>query len=157
MQRFKITAEGYENMKNELYLLVNVERPSVSKAIGEAIELGDLSENAEYTSAKEKQVLIENKIALLNERLSNADVIDLKTLVNDGTVKFGMTVTLVDEDTEKKVKYQLVSEFESDIDKNKLSVESPLGRALLGKKVDDEIELKIGSNIKTYLIENIEC
>lgn len=157
MQRFKITAEGYENMKKELYLLVNVERPSVSKAIGEAIELGDLSENAEYTSAKEKQVLIENKIALLNERLSNADVIDLKTLVNDGTVKFGMTVTLVDEDTEKKVKYQLVSEFESDIDKNKLSVESPLGRALLGKKVDDEIELKIGSNIKTYLIENIEC
>ena len=157
MQRFKITAEGYENMKNELYLLVNVERPSVSKAIGEAIELGDLSENAEYTTAKEKQVLIENKIALLNERLSNADIIDLKTLVNDGTVKFGMTVTLVDEDTEKKVKYQLVSEFESDIDKNKLSVESPLGRALLGKKVDDEIELKIGSNIKTYLIENIEC
>lgn len=144
-------------MKKELYLLVNVERPSVSKAIGEAIELGDLSENAEYTSAKEKQVLIENKIALLNERLSNADVIDLKTLVNDGTVKFGMTVTLVDEDTERKVKYQLVSEFESDIDKNKLSVESPLGRALLGKKVDDEIELKIGSNIKTYLIENIEC
>ena len=157
MQRFKITAEGYENMKKELYLLVTVERPSVSKAIGEAIELGDLSENAEYTSAKEKQVLIENKIALLNERLSNADVIDLKTLVNDGTVKFGMTVTLVDEDTERKVKYQLVSEFESDIDKNKLSVESPLGRALLGKKVDDEIELKIGSNIKTYLIENIEC
>ena len=157
MQRFKITAEGYENMKNELYLLVNVERPSVSKAIGEAIELGDLSENAEYTTAKEKQVLIENKIALLNERLSNADIIDLKTLVNDGTVKFGMTVTLVDEDTEKKVKYQLVSEFESDIDKNKLSVESPLGRALLSKKVDDEIELKIGSNIKTYLIENIEC
>ncbi len=157
MQRFKITAEGYENMKKELYLLVNVERPSVSKAIGEAIELGDLSENAEYTSAKEKQVLIENKIALLNERLSNADVIDLKTLVNDGTVKFGMTVTLVDEDTERKVKYQLVSEFESDIDKNKLSVESPLGRALLSKKVDDEIELKIGSNIKTYLIENIEC
>ena len=157
MQRFKITAEGYENMKKELYLLVNVERPSVSKAIGEAIELGDLSENAEYTSAKEKQVLIENKIALLNERLSNADIIDLKTLVNDGTVKFGMTVTLVDEDTERKVKYQLVSEFESDIDKNKLSVESPLGRALLGKKVDDEIELRIGSNIKTYLIENIEC
>ena len=157
MQRFKITAEGYENMKKELYLLVNVERPSVSKAIGEAIELGDLSENAEYTSAKEKQVLIENKIALLNERLSNADVIDLKTLVNDGTVKFGMTVTLVDEDTERKVKYQLVSEFESDIDKNKLSVESPLGRALLNKKVDDEIELRIGSNIKTYLIENIEC
>lgn len=157
MQRFKITAEGYENMKKELYLLVNVERPSVSKAIGEAIELGDLSENAEYTSAKEKQVLIENKIALLNERLSNADVIDLKALVNDGTVKFGMTVTLVDEDTERKVKYQLVSEFESDIDKNKLSVESPLGRSLLSKKVDDEIELKIGSNIKTYLIENIEC
>ena len=157
MQRFKITAEGYENMKKELYLLVNVERPSVSKAIGEAIELGDLSENAEYTSAKEKQVLIENKIALLNERLSNADVIDLKTLVNDGTVKFGMTVTLVDEDTERKVKYQLVSEFESDIDKNKFFVESPLGRALLSKKVDDEIELKIGSNIKTYLIENIEC
>mgnify|MGYP004675378519 CR=1 FL=1 len=157
MQRFKITAEGYENMKKELYLLVNVERPSVSKAIGEAIELGDLSENAEYTSAKEKQVLIENKIALLNERLSTADVIDLKTLVNDGTVKFGMTVTLVDEDTERKVKYQLVSEFESDIDKNKLSVESPLGRALLNKKVDDEIELRIGSNIKTYLIENIEC
>ena len=157
MQRFKITAEGYENMKKELYLLVNVERPSVSKAIGEAIELGDLSENAEYTSAKEKQVLIENKIALLNERLSNADVIDLKTLVNDGIVKFGMTVTLVDEDTERKVKYQLVSEFESDIDKNKLSVESPLGRALLGKKADDEIELKIGNNIKTYLIENIEC
>lgn len=157
MQRFKITAEGYENMKKELYLLVNVERPSISKAIGEAIELGDLSENAEYTSAKEKQVLIEHRIVLLNERLSNADVVDLKTLVNDGTAKFGMTITLVDEDTEKEVKYQLVSEFESDIDKNKLSVESPLGRALLGKKVDDEIELRIGNNIKTYLIENIEC
>lgn len=157
MQRFKITKEGYEGIKSELNLLVNVERPEVSKAIGEAIELGDLSENAEYSSAKEKQVFIENRIALLNEILSNADVVDLKTLVNSGTVQFGMTVTLVDEDTERKVVYQLVGEFESDIDKNKLSMESPLGRALLDKRIDDEVELRVGNNIKTYLIENIEC
>jgi transcription elongation factor GreA len=157
MQRFKITKEGYEKIKNELNFLINVERPNISKAIGEAIELGDLSENAEYSSAKEKQGIVESKIALLNERLSNADIIDLNSLVNTGIVQFGATVTLVDEDTERKVKYQLVGEFESDIDQNKLSIESPLGKALMDKKIDDEIELRIGSNIKTYLIENIEC
>ena len=152
-----LTASGLKEIQDELDELKNVKRPEVITALKEARALGDLSENAEYSSAKEKQVLIENRIALLNERLSNADVVDLKTLVNDGTVKFGMTITLVDEDTERKVKYQLVSEFESDIDKNKLSMESPLGKAIIDKKIDDEVELRVGNNVKTYLIENIEC
>ena len=156
MQRFKITRSGYDKMKAELEHLMNVERPSISKAIGEAIELGDLSENAEYTSAKEKQVLVENKIALLTDRLSRADIVDLHLLEGTDSIDFGATVTLIDEDTERKVKYQLVSEFESDIEDNKLSIESPLGKALVGKKIDDEIELKIPTGIRTYLIEDIQ-
>lgn len=155
MQRFKITKNGYEELKNKLNYLLNVERPSVSKAIGEAIEMGDLSENAEYSSAKDKQVIIENNISNLTDLLSRADVVDITKLSGD-VIDFGATVCLIDEDTERKVSYQLVSEVESDLDNGKISVESPVGKALLGKSKGDEIEIKAPSGTKFYEIVNVE-
>lgn len=155
MQRFKITKNGYEELKNKLNHLINIERPAVSKAIGEAIELGDLSENAEYSSAKDKQVIIENSIANLSDLLSRADVIDTSAL-SGNIIDFGATVELIDEDTEKKFVYKLVSEVESNLEEGKISIESPVGRALIGKAIGDEIEIKIPSGIKYYEVIDIK-
>ena len=155
MQRFKITKSGYNGLKAKLDHLLNVERPAVSKAIGEAIEMGDLSENAEYSSAKDKQVIIENSISNLTDLLSRADVVDISKLSGD-IIDFGATVSLIDEDTEKKVSYQLVSEVESDLDNGKISVESPVGKALVGKSKGDEIEIKTPSGTKFYEVINVE-
>jgi transcription elongation factor GreA len=155
MQRFKITKKGYEELKEKLNHLLNVERPAVSKAIGEAIEMGDLSENAEYSSAKDKQVIIENSIANLSDLLSRADIVDTSKLTGN-IIDFGATVELIDEDTEKEVVYTLVSEVESNLEENKISIESPVGRALIGKSVGDEIEIKIPSGTKYYEVINIK-
>lgn len=155
MQRFKITKNGYEELKEKLNHLLNVERPAVSKAIGEAIELGDLSENAEYSSAKDKQVVIENSIANLSDLLSRADVVDI-TKMSGNVIDFGATVELIDEDTDKKVVYQLVSEVESNLEKGKISMESPVGRALIGKSKNDEIEIKTPSGTKFYEVIDVE-
>ncbi len=155
MQRFKITKNGYYGLKTKLDHLLNVERPAVSKAIGEAIEMGDLSENAEYSSAKDKQVIIENNISNLTDLLSRADVIDVSKL-NGDIIDFGATVGLIDEDTEKKVLYQLVSEVESDLDNGKISIESPVGKALIGKLKGDEIEIKAPSGTKFYEVISVE-
>lgn len=154
MQRIKITKEGFAKLKEELEHLINVERPNISKAIGAAIELGDLSENAEYSSAKEKQGLIENRIAVLTDIMSNADSIDISTLSGD-KIDFGATVLLIDEDTDKKVSYSLVSKYESDLENGKISVESPVGKALIGKKVGDSIEIRTPSGIKNYEVLEI--
>ncbi len=151
MQRFKITKEGHQKMKDELNHLLTVERPAVSKAIGAAIELGDLSENEEYATAKDKQKVIEAMIANLSERLANADVVDIKSFAGD-IVNFGAKVKLLDLNTDKEISYQLLSEFESDISKGILAIESLVGKALVGKKKGDEVEIKTPAGIREYEI-----
>lgn len=154
MQRFKITKEGYNKLKAELDNLVNVERPKVSQAIGEAIELGDLSENAEYHYSKDRQRMVEGMIVSLTEKLSCADIVDITKLSGDIS-GFGATVLVVDEDTEKKISYKLLSEFESDMSKNIISVDSPIGKALVGKKVGDFVEIKVPNGTKNFEILEI--
>lgn len=151
MQRFKITKEGHQKLKYELNHLLTVERPEVSKAIGAAIELGDLSENEEYATAKDKQKVIEAMIASLSERLANADVVDVRAFAGE-TINFGAKVRLLDLTTNKEISYQLLSEFESDINKGILAIESLVGKALIGKKKGDELEIKTPASIKEYEI-----
>ena len=151
MQKFKITKEGHQKLKDELNRLLTVERPAISKAIGAAIELGDLSENEEYATAKDKQKVIEAMIADLSDRLANAEVVDIKSLSGD-TINFGAKVKLLDLNTDKEITYQLLSEFESDISKGILAIESLVGRSLVGKKTGDEIEIKTPSGVKEYEI-----
>lgn len=154
-ERFKITKEGYNKLKSKLDYLINVERPANSKAIGEAIALGDLSENAEYTYSKEKQNMINATIAQLSSKISNAEIIYIENLSGD-LVDFGATVYLVDEDTDKETHYQLLSEFEADIEKNIISIDSPIGKSLLGKKVGDSVEIKAPSGTKIFEILDIK-
>ena len=155
MQRFKITKGGYQKIKDELDNLLTVERPAISKAIGEAIELGDLSENEEYATAKDKQKVIEAMIATLSERLANADIVDIKSFAGD-TVNFGAMVKLLDLNTDKEIKYQLLSEFESDVNKGIIAIESIVGRALVGKKKGDEVEIKTPAGIKEYEVLSVD-
>ena len=149
MQRFKITREGYNKLKGELDNLINVERPKISKAIGEAIELGDLSENAEYHYSKDKKRVIEGMITNLTEKISNADVVDISRL-SGNVIDFGATVLLVDEDTEKEVKYKILSEVEADSTRNIISINSPIGKALIGKSVGDSIEIVVPSGVRNF-------
>lgn len=155
MQRFKITKAGYQKIKDELNNLLTVERPAVSKAIGAAIEMGDLSENEEYATAKDKQKVIEAMIADLSERLANAEVVDITSYKGD-KVNFGATVTLLDINTDKEVKYTLLSEFESDLSKGILAVESLVGKSLMGKEKGDEIEIKTPAGVKEYEILDVQ-
>lgn len=155
MEKFPITAEGYVLMEAELKNLKSVERPSVIAAISEARAHGDLSENAEYSAAKEKQSFIEGRIAELEARISRADVIDVKSLSND-TIKFGATVKLADEDTGDESTYQIVGEYEADIKKNQISITAPLARALIGKKKGDSAEVKTPKGPKLYEVLKIE-
>lgn len=146
-------AEGYEKLSADLKRLKE-ERPQIVDAIEEARAHGDLSENAEYHAAKERQGQIEALIADLEDKLSRAQIIDPLTLSGDKVV-FGATVTLLDED-DKPVRYQLVSEAEADAKQGRISYNSPLGRALIGKKADEEVELTVPSGDKYYLINKIE-
>jgi transcription elongation factor GreA len=154
VQKFRITREGYNNMKLELDNYINNERPSIAKAIADAMELGDLKENEEYTTAKDKLKVIESMIATLSDRLVNAQVVDLKHFTSD-IIDFGATIKLLDLNTNKETNYQLVSEFEADIDKGKLAIESLVGKALIGKKKGDEIEVKTPSGTKEYEVLDI--
>lgn len=142
-------------MEAELKDLKSNQRPAISKEIAVAREHGDLKENAEYHAAREKQSFIEGRIAELEEKISGAEVIDISKLEND-TVKFGATVTLLDDDTEKEVKYQIVGEYEADIQKNLISVISPIARALIGKAVNDYIEVRTPGGEKGYEVIAIE-
>ncbi len=144
---------GHEKLSEELRAL-KIERPLIVDAIEEARAHGDLSENAEYHAAKERQGQVEATISDLEDKLSRAQVIDPKTLSGDKIV-FGATVTLLDED-DKPVKYQLVGQAEADAKKGMISYNSPLGRALIGKTVDEEVELTVPSGDKYYLVEKIE-
>ena len=153
MEKIPMTPTGYSALDAELKHLRSIERPSVIKAIAEAREHGDLSENAEYHSAREKQSFIEGRIKELEGILGLAQVIDPKTL--SGPIKFGATVVLIDEDTEEEKTYQSVGESEADIEKGLLNIKSPLARALIGKDEGDSVEVKTPGGSKDYEIMKV--
>ena len=153
MEKIPMTPTGYSALDAELKHLRSVERPSVIKAIAEAREHGDLSENAEYHSAREKQSFIEGRIKELEGILGLAQVIDPKTL--SGPIKFGATVVLIDEDPEEDKTYQIVGESEADIEKGLLNIKSPLARALIGKDEGDSVEVKTPGGSKDYEITKV--
>lgn len=150
MEKIPMTRAGYERLGEELRELRGVQRPAVIKAIAEAREQGDLSENAEYHAARERQSFIEGRIQELEDKISRAEVIDVAAMAANKDIKFGATVRLVDEDTEEEVTYQIVGQDEADIKKGLLSVTSPLGRALINKKVKDSVEINTPGGTKVY-------
>lgn len=154
MDRIPFTPEGYQVLREELDRLKRVERPNNIKAIEEARAHGDLSENAEYAAAKDRQGFIEGRISELEFKLNSADVIDPSSLPKDRVV-FGSTVVLENIDTGEDVAYQLVGPEESDIEKGRISVSSPLGRAMLGKKPEDEITVQAPGGKRIYEIMEI--
>ena len=154
MDRIPVTREGYEALKKELENLKRVERPQNIKAIEEARAHGDLSENAEFDAAKDRQGFIEGRIGELGFKLANADVIDPSKLPKDRAV-FGTKVLLENIDTGEEVEYQLVGPDESDIAKGRISVSSPLGRAIVGKKPGDELTLEVPGGKRIYELVDI--
>lgn len=154
-EKVPMTAQGFERMESELKHLKNNERPAIIRAIAEAREHGDLSENAEYHAARERQSFIEGRVAELEDRISRAQVIDPATLDGD-TVKFGATVTVVDEDTDEETRYQLVGEVEADVKQGRLAITSPMARALIGKSVGDSVEVMTPKGTKAYEILKID-
>lgn len=154
MEKVPMTAGAYEAIMAEIKHLKTVERPNIVKAIAEAREHGDLSENAEYHAAKEQQGLNEARVAELEDTLSRAEVIDVSKLSGD-TVKFGATVQLVDEDTDEETAYQIVGEFEADVKQGKISITSPIARALISKTVGDSVEVNTPGGGKSYEILNV--
>lgn len=155
MEKFPITAQGYERMQQEIQTLKTVERPSVIQAIAVARAHGDLSENAEYHAAREKQSFIEGRIAELEDKTARAAIIDTSKL-SGIDVKFGATVTLIDEDTEEEVTYTIVGEYEADMKQNLISVSSPLARALIGKRQGDSVEVTTPRNTKAYEVLKVK-
>ncbi len=153
MEKVPMLAEGYEKLTTELKAL-REERPKIVDAIEEARAHGDLSENAEYHAAKERQGQVEAQIADLEDQVSRAQIIDPTTLSGD-RVQFGATVTVLDDD-EKPLKYQIVSQVESDAKVGRISYNSPLGKALIGKSVGDEVEVTVPSGERFYLVDKIE-
>lgn len=154
MDKFPMTAGGYSALEEELKRRQQVERPRIIQTIAEARTHGDLSENAEYHAAKEAQALNEGRIAELEDRLSRAEVIDVSKL-SGNTIKFGATVTLVDEDTDEKKTYQIVGESEADVKAGRVSITSPTARALIGKKTGDFVEVHTPGGGKSYEILNV--
>ena len=154
-KKFPITKDGFERMEVELKDLKSVQRPAISKEIAAAREHGDLKENAEYHAAREKQSFIEGRISELEEKVAGAEVIDISKLTND-TIKFGATVTLIDDETEEEVKYKIVGEYEADIQNNLISIVSPLAKALIGKSKEDYVEVRTPRGEKGYEIVEIE-
>ena len=155
MDKIPITNIGFEKLEEELRILKTVDRPGVIKSIAEAREHGDLSENAEYHAAKEKQSFIEGRIADLENKISRAEIIITKKLKSNKVI-FGATVTLEEVGKKKQLVYQIVGTEEADVESGKISISSPLARALLGKKVDDSVEVYSPGGSKEYEVENIE-
>lgn len=153
MEKIPLTQSGFDALNAELKHLKTDERPTIIRAIAEAREHGDLSENAEYHSAKEKQSFIEGRIKELEGAISLADVIDPTKL--SGSVKFGATVTIVDEDTDEEKTYQIVGEYEADIEAGRLNIKSPIARALIGKEEGDSIEVRTPGGVKGYEILSV--
>ena len=150
-----MTSEGYVKLQEELNQLVNKQRPKIIEAIAEARSHGDLSENAEYQYAKEQQSLIEGKISELESVIVNAEIIDISNL-GGNEIKFGATVKIEEDESGKQSTYQLIGEYESDIKENKISINSPLARALIGKVKKDIVEVNSPKGIKIYTVISVK-
>jgi transcription elongation factor GreA len=155
MERIPMTAGGYKALEDEINHLKTVERPATIRMIEEARAHGDLSENAEYHAAKERQAFIEGRVMELEDKLGRADVIDVSKL-SGATVKFGATVTLVDEDTDAEMKFQIVGDLESDAKKGRISISSPIARALIGKTKGDTVEVSAPGGARSYEILKVQ-
>ena len=156
MIKVPLTVVGAEMLKAELQRLKSVERPSVIAAIAEARSHGDLSENAEYDAAKERQGFVEGRIAEIEAKLSNAQIIDPKTIEAEGRIVFGATVELMDLETEETVRYQIVGDDEADIKARKVSVNSPIARALIGKESGDIAEVQAPGGVREYEVLDVQ-
>lgn len=154
-QTVPMTPEGYQRLQDELKHLIRVERPRVVQDIAEARDHGDLSENAEYDAAKERQGFIEGRIAEINGKMARAQVIDVST-INTDKVVFGATVTVYDDESENESTYRIVGEDEANIKQGLISVSSPVAKALIGHRVDDEVQVKVPSGIRIYEIIDIK-
>jgi len=150
-----MTAAGYQQLEDELRNLKSVERPAVIAAIAEAREHGDLSENAEYHAAKERQSFIEGRVLELEDMLGRAQVIDPSKMSGD-VVKFGAHVTVVDEDTDEEATYQIVGDHEADVKKGRISISSPISRGLIGKSVGDSVEVMTPKGGRSYEIISVD-
>jgi len=150
-----MTAGGYKALEDEIAHLKSVERPAIISQIAEARSHGDLSENAEYHAAKERQSFIEGRVMELEDKLSRAEVIDVSKL-SGKTVTFGATVTLTDEDTDTKVKYQIVGDLEANAKNGKISISSPIARALIGKSAGDTVEVAAPGGARSYEILKVQ-
>jgi transcription elongation factor GreA len=155
MQKIPMTAEGHRALDDELRHLKSVERPAVIQAISEARDHGDLSENAEYHAAKDRQGWIEGRVQELEDKLARAQVIDTTKLSGE-TVKFGATVTVVDEDTDAEATYKIVGDDEADVKSGKISISSPIARALINKETGDVVEVTAPGGVKTYEILKVQ-
>jgi len=153
-EKFPMTKGGLDNLKSELDSLKNIERPNIIKAISEAREHGDLSENAEYHAAREKQSFIEGKISELENKISRAEVIDTSSLDNS-RVTFGATVQITDLSNDQKHTYKIVGVDEADIEKNLISISAPLCKAMINKSINDVIEVNTPNGVKEYQINSI--
>jgi transcription elongation factor GreA len=155
MQKIPMTAEGHKALDEELKHLKSVERPAVIAAISEAREHGDLSENAEYHAAKERQGWIEGRVQELEDKIARAQVIDTTKMSGD-TVKFGATVTVVDEDTDQENTYKIVGDDEADVKSGKISLSSPIARSMINKEVGDVVEVNAPGGVKSFEILNVQ-
>lgn len=156
MERIPITPEGYKKLQKELHKLKTVERKEVIKQIEYARSLGDLSENAEYESAKDRQSYVEGRIQELESKMGRAEIIDPDKITNKERVVFGLRVKLENIDTGETFSYQLVGPDESDVDKGMISITSPIGRALIGKHLDEEVQVRTPGGVREFVILDIE-
>ncbi|RHW76098.1 transcription elongation factor GreA [Colwellia sp. RSH04] len=156
MSQYPMTVEGADRLREELNHLKTVKRPRIVADIADAREHGDLKENAEYHAAREEQGFCEGRIQEIEGKLGNAQIIDIKAIPNSGKVIFGTTVTLLNIDTEVEVTYQIVGDDEADIKQNRISVNSPIARGLIGKTVDSEIEIKTPGGLVEYEIVSVD-
>ncbi len=154
MEKFPITKNGFEKMQSDLKYLKQVERPNITAQIASARELGDLSENAEYHAAREKQSFIEGKIKAIDDKIARAEIIDVEKLSGD-IIKFGATVELVNVETNEELCYIITGEYESDISKRKISITSPIAKGLIGKSIGDTIEISTPGGKKSFEVLSV--
>ena len=156
MSQYPMTVHGADVLREELNMLKTIKRPEIVASIAEAREHGDLKENAEYHAAREQQGFCEGRIQDIEGKLGNAQIIDVSKIANTGKVIFGVTVTLLNIDTEVEVKYQIVGDDEADIKQNRISINSPIARGLIGKTVDSEIEISTPGGVVEYEIMSVD-
>lgn len=152
MQKFPMTPNGAKLLQEELARLKSIERPRVIQAIAEARSHGDLSENAEYDAAKEKQGFVEGRIGEIESKLSQAQIIDLSTVESDGKIVFGATIAILDLESDDEISYQIVGDDEADVKVGKISVNTPVARSLIGKRCGDVVEVRVPNGVKEYEI-----